>query len=105
VVTGDGSGIGVGLAVAVAGDPAPSGLAPGDRPARLSEIFPPEARSDRSLAEELARIVQLEAMLAAYKADLVVGLGYRRPEALDVPAGRPGAAVHQPVDEEAAGRS
>jgi len=97
-----GGGLGLGLAVSIVGadDPVPSGLAAGERPARLSEIFPPRDRSDRSLGEELGRIVQLEAMLAAYKADLVVALGDRRPAASDVPEGRPGAAVHHPVDEE-----
>jgi hypothetical protein len=100
VFTGGGSGIGVGLAVSVAGADAEAALPAGGRPARLSEVFPPEDRSDRSLGEELARIGQLESMLAAYKADLIVELGYRRPQARDVPAGRPGAAVHTPVDEQ-----
>jgi hypothetical protein len=89
VFTGGGSGIGVGLAVSVAGADADAALPAGGRPARLSEVFPPEDRSDRSLGEELARIGQLESMLAAYKADLIVELGYRRPQARDVPAGGP----------------
>jgi len=102
-VLGSAFGVGLGLRV-VAAEPAvrsaPGRLSRDGRAARLSEVFPPEERSDRSLAAELVAVDRLEAMLAAYKADLVVELGYRRPAALDVPAGRPGAAVHPPVDEQ-----
>ena len=99
-------GVGLGLRV-TAGEPSmpssPGGLACGERPARLSEVFPPEDRGDAALAAELAAVDRLEGMLAAYKAALVVEFGYRRPAARDVPAGRPGAA--RPGDRlDAAGR-
>jgi hypothetical protein len=91
-VFGSWFGVGLGLRVAAAGPTAPSapgGVSRGERPARLSEIFPPADRSDSSLAAELAAVDQLEGMLAAYKADLVVELGYRRPAARDVSYSRP----------------
>jgi hypothetical protein len=66
---------------------APPDGVPACQPARLSELLPVAARSDAEIALELQRVVALEAMVAAYKAELVVGLAAYRPEELDLRAG------------------
>ena len=51
------------------------------------------ARSDSDIAAELQRVIAVESALAAYKAELVVGLAARRPDAADRQIGDPGAAA------------
>jgi hypothetical protein len=63
------------------------------RPTRLGEMLPVAARTDPEIAVELQRIQQLEAMLAAYRVELVAELAARRPESLDRQIGEPGAAA------------
>jgi hypothetical protein len=87
-------GYGVGLTVTELGRAAPEGaLPPGvvARPSRLSEVLPAASRSDAEIAVELGRIVAVEAALAAYKSELVMGLAGHRPDALDPVPGQPGA--------------
>jgi hypothetical protein len=88
-------GFGVGLTVAPVDPPWPAEAAPPEglsrAPARLGEVLPVAGRSDAEKAVELQRVVQLEAMLAAYKAELVLGLAADRPEELDRAPGEPGA--------------
>jgi hypothetical protein len=76
-----GSGFGVGLTVAeLEVDLGPA--VPGEwmRPARLSEVLPVAARSAAEISRELQRVDAAEAMLAAYRADLVLGLAAHRPD-------------------------
>lgn len=47
-------------------------------------------RSDAEIALELGRIVVVEAALAAYETELVMGLAGHRPDALDPAPGQPG---------------
>ena len=88
-------GWGVGLTVTDLGGPStadwpvPQGVV--DRPSRLSEVLPVAVRSDAEMALELGRIVAVEAALAAYKTELVMGLAGHRPDALDPAPGQPGA--------------
>ena len=56
----------------------------------LSEVLPVAVRSDAEIALELGRVVAVEAALAAYKAELVMGLAGHRPDALDPAPGQPG---------------
>ncbi|MCU1671539.1 MAG: endonuclease [Blastococcus sp.] len=90
-------GFGVGLTVAPVDPPWPAEAGPPEglprSPARLGEVLPVAARSDAEKALELQRVVQLEAALAAYKAELVLGLAADRPEMLDRAPGEPGARV------------
>jgi hypothetical protein len=58
------------------------------RPTRLGELLPAADRSDADLAAELQRVVQIEAKLSAYKAELVAAFAALRPDCLDVPRGR-----------------
>jgi hypothetical protein len=107
----DGGGFGVGVtATDLCPWPAevfPSGMTPAElvppgatvRPARLGEMLPVGSRGDADLAAELQRVVQIEGQLAAYKAELVAEFASRRPDRLDVPRGRPGAAAAQGTDE------
>jgi hypothetical protein len=87
-------GFGVGLTVAPVDPPWPAEAAPPEglshAPARLGDLLPVAGRSDAEKAVELQRVVQLEAMLAAYKAELVVGLAADRPEELDRAPGEAG---------------
>ena len=69
--------------------PLPQGVV--SRPSRLSEVLPVAERSDAEIALELGRVVAVEAALAAYKAELVMGLAGHRPDALDPAPGQPGA--------------
>jgi hypothetical protein len=72
-------GYGVGLTVAELDvDLGPARPGESMRPARLSEVLPVAARSDVETALELQRVDQLEAMLVAYRADLVMGLAAYR---------------------------
>jgi hypothetical protein len=87
-------GYGVGLTVTELGRAAPEGaLPPGvvARPSRLSEVLPAASRSDAEIAVELGRIVAVEAALAAYKSELVMGLAGHRPDALAPVPGQSGA--------------
>jgi hypothetical protein len=69
-------------------------LPPGvvERPARLGELMPVAWRSDTELAGELQRITRAEAQLAAWKAEVVMGLAARRPADEDRAPDEPGAA-------------
>jgi hypothetical protein len=85
-------GFGVGLTVTPLGLEADLAGPPGVtvRPSRLGEVLPVGSRSDAEIALELGRLVAVEAMLAAYKAELVLGLAAHRPDALDPRPGRRG---------------
>jgi hypothetical protein len=74
-----GSGFGVGLTVAeLEVDLGPALPGESMRPARLSEVLPVAARSAGEISLELQRVDAVEAMLAAYRADLVMGLAAHR---------------------------
>src|SRR5688572_9830370 len=74
-----GSGFGVGLTVAeLEVDLGPALPGESMRPARLSEVLPVAARSAGEISLELQRVAAAEAMLAAYRADLVMGLAAHR---------------------------
>jgi hypothetical protein len=76
-----GSGFGVGLTVAeLEVDLGPAVPGESMRPARLSEVLPVAARSAGEISLELQRVDAVEAMLAAYRADLVLGLAAHRPD-------------------------
>ena len=93
-------GGGYGVAVSVAplttvpwpDQPLPAGVTA--RPSRLSDVFPVATRSDADIAAELQRVIAIESALTAYKAELVVGLAARRPDAADRQIGDPGAAAN-----------
>src|SRR4051812_10842991 len=100
-----GSGFGVGVTVAdlrpcPEEELPPQGIDPAEllaagvveRPTRLGEMMPVSWRSDAEIATELQRVAQAEAQLAAYKAELVMGLAARRPAEQDPVPGEPGAA-------------
>ena len=63
------------------------------REARISDVVSLRGRSEAELAGLLRRVTALESELAAFKAEAIVALAGRRPNCLDVPAGRPGAAA------------
>lgn len=92
-------GGGYGVAVSVAplttvpwpDQPLPAGVTV--RPSRLSDLVPVATRSDADIAAELQRVIAIESALTAYKAELVVGLAARRPDAADRQIGDPGAAA------------
>jgi hypothetical protein len=92
----EGGGFGVEVTVSTLDVPPwPAELVPPGvtvRPTRLGEMMPPSARTDREIAEELQRVRQMEARLAAYTAELVAELAARRPDTLDRQLGDPGAA-------------
>ena len=69
-------------------------LPPGvvSRPSRLGELLPVGDMSPEQKATNLQRIAEIEAQLAAFKAELVVGLAADRPASHDRRSGRPGAA-------------
>jgi hypothetical protein len=94
VFEGGGFGVGVTVTPLVAEPWPPQYLPPGvtARPTRLGEMMPVAARTDAEIAEELQRIQQMEARLAAYKVELVAGLAARRPDSRDRQLGEPGAA-------------
>src|SRR3954466_862091 len=62
------------------------------RPSRLGELLPVELMTPEQKAAQLQRVEQVEALLAAYKAELVVGLACDRPAGLDRRRGQTGAA-------------
>ncbi|SOC50549.1 5-methylcytosine-specific restriction endonuclease McrA [Blastococcus aggregatus] len=92
-------GGGYGVAVSVAPlelsswpeQPLPEGVTA--RPSRLGDVLPVAARSDAEIAAELQRVVAVESALAAYKAELVIGLAARRPDTADRQLGEPGASA------------
>ncbi|MGY1811729.1 DUF222 domain-containing protein [Blastococcus sp. SYSU D00820] len=86
-------GFGVGLTVAqVLPAAARPPLLAGQRPARLSDVLPPETRTDAELAVELERVQQLRSRLAGYEVGLVAELAARRPVTDDPAPNTPGAA-------------
>jgi hypothetical protein len=97
-------GYGVGLTVAPLGLGDPGRVGPPGvvvRPWRLCEVLPVREWSDAEKALELSRIGALEAVLAAYKAFVVMGLAADRPDAgtrrrVCLRAGRP-HRLRQPV--------
>src|SRR3954452_17526021 len=62
------------------------------RPSRLGELLPVNEMTPEQKALQLQRVQQAEAMLAGYKAELVVGLGEDRPATVDRRRGQTGAA-------------
>ncbi|MGY1812541.1 DUF222 domain-containing protein [Blastococcus sp. SYSU D00820] len=86
-------GFGVGLTVAqVLPAATRRPLLAGQRPARLSDVLPPETRTDAELAVELERVQQLRSRLAGYEVGLVAELAARRPVTDDPAPNSPGAA-------------
>ena len=87
---------GVGVTVAELGpsvrthDVLPSGVVA--RPSRLGDLLPVALMTPEQKATHLQRIGQAEAALAAFKAELVVGLAEDRPAGLDRRRGQVGAA-------------
>nr|WP_239522111.1 HNH endonuclease signature motif containing protein [Geodermatophilus sabuli] len=71
----------------------PSQLEEWERPARLSEVLPVSSRTPAEKALELGRLARLEAMIAAYRVDLVASLAGDRPAVFDPQPGTPGAAA------------
>jgi Domain of unknown function (DUF222) len=61
-------------------------------PSRLGEMLPVREMTDAQMAFHLRRVEQVEAELAAFKAELIVGLAEQRPAWADRRAGQPGAA-------------
>ncbi|GAB3352903.1 HNH endonuclease signature motif containing protein [Modestobacter lapidis] len=92
----EGGDYGVGVTVTpLVAAPWPADLTPPgvtSHPARLGELLPVASRTDDELAAELQRVVRLESMLAAYKAELVTTFADRRPLTLDRSPDDPGAA-------------
>ena len=70
------------------GDDGP--VRPGGRPSRLSEVLPVAGWSPAQKAMELGRSQRSRSVLAAYEAELVVGLAADRPDALDRRRGQSG---------------
>ncbi|WP_419751232.1 DUF222 domain-containing protein [Geodermatophilus sp. CPCC 206100] len=66
-------------------------------PVQLADALPVHIRSAAEKVEELRRLQQLKAMLAAYELDLVAGLAGDRPDTFDREPGRPGAAASDGV--------
>src|SRR4051795_4360141 len=69
------------------------------RPSRLGELLPVDALTPEQKATQLQRVQQVESVLAAYKAELVVGLGEDRPATVDRRRGPSGAAAEQWADD------
>ena len=74
----EGGGFGVGVTVTPLDvEPWPGEFLPAGvtaRPTRLGEMMPVAARTDAEIAVELQRVQQMEALLAAYTAELVAEL-------------------------------
>ncbi|SDF42507.1 hypothetical protein SAMN05660485_03317, partial [Blastococcus fimeti] len=91
-------GGGYGVAVSVAPlelpswpeQPLPAGVTA--RPSRLGDLLPVGRRSAAEIAAELQRVQRAKSGLAAYEAELVVGLAARRPDSADREIGEPGSA-------------
>ena len=62
------------------------------RPSRLGELLPVERMTPEQKAANLQLVAQAEAQVAAFKAELVVGLAADRPATGDRRSGQPGAA-------------
>jgi hypothetical protein len=88
----EGSTASVALAVELRPVPEPP-FEPEPPARRLGQVLPVQLRTDVELCDELRRVQQVEAMLAAYKAELVIALAGKRPAEDDRPAGAPGAAA------------
>src|SRR5947209_6252972 len=61
-------------------------------PARLGEMLPVREMTDAQMAFHLQRLQAVKAEIAAFEAELVVGLAEKRPAWADRRAGQPGAA-------------
>ena len=86
-------GVGVTVAAltpALREDVLPAGVVA--RPSRLGELLPVDLMTPEQKATHLQRIEQAEAVLAAFKAELVVGLATDRPASDDRQRGQGGAA-------------
>jgi hypothetical protein len=70
--------------------PLPTGVVA--RPSRLGDLLPVESMTPAQKAAQLQRVVEAEAVLAAFKAELVVGLASDRPASGDRGRSEPGAA-------------
>src|SRR5215217_9032067 len=68
----------------------PSGVV--ERPSRLGELLPVQEMTPEQKAANLELVAAAEAQLAAFKAELVVGLAADRPATDDRRSGQPGAA-------------
>jgi len=62
------------------------------RPSRLGDLLPVSSMTPQQKAAHLQRVEEVEAALAAYKAELVVGLAIDRPARGDRQRGQVGAA-------------
>src|SRR3954452_22038160 len=62
------------------------------RPSRLGDLLPVDLMTPEQKAAQLQRLEEAEAVLAAFKAELVVGLAADRPASLDRRRGQTGAA-------------
>lgn len=78
------------LSPAVWGDVLPAGVVA--RPSRPGELLPVDLMTPEQKATQLQRLAEVEAALAAFKAELVVGLATDRPARDDRQRGRVGAA-------------
>jgi hypothetical protein len=70
--------------------PLPPGVV--GRPSRLGELLPVDRMTPEQKAAHLELVAEAEAQLAAFKAELVVGLAADRPATDDRRSGQPGAA-------------
>jgi hypothetical protein len=68
---------------------------PDRRPMRLDEMLPAERLTDDELAREIQRCEQVEAVVAAYKAERIIELAARRPASADPHPGAAGAAAER----------
>jgi len=66
-----------------------------ERPMRLDEMLPSGRLTEDELAREILRSEQVEAMVAAYKAERVAELAARRSASADPRPGEPGAAAER----------
>src|SRR3954447_19747922 len=69
------------------------------RPSRLGELLPVNEMTPEQKAFQLQRVQQAEAMLAGYKAELVVGLAADRPATVDRRRGQVGSASEEWADD------
>src|SRR3954466_999793 len=69
------------------------------RPSRLGELLPVDAMTAEQKAVQFQRVQQVESVLAAYKAELVVGLAADRPATVDRRRGQTGAASERWADD------
>jgi hypothetical protein len=86
---------GVGVTVAALNPSVPDELLPAEvtqRPSRLGELLPVRLMTPEQKAANLQQVTQIEAQLAAFKAELVVGLAADRPASDDRRSSQPGAA-------------